>query len=346
MAAAGAEPRDGDHSTVGRRLLEVDGLSLELRTPLGPAQVLDGVSLAVDRGEVLGLVGESGSGKTITALSLLGLVPRQLIQRVTGTVTVDGKAHRADARKELATLRGREVAMVFQEARRSLDPAFSVGAQIAETVRRHRGVSRRAAWQAAVEALDRVHIPNAAERAREHPRSFSGGMCQRVMIALALACRPKVLIADEPTTALDVTVQAAILDLLREIQEDTGLATIFITHDLAVVSQMCDRVAVLYGGQVMEEATALDLFLRPRHPYTERLLASLPQRHAHGGRLGVIPGAVPPAVAWPPGCRFHPRCAHAREECASDPVTVVPAGDGHHARCVRADEIRLAGIDS
>jgi peptide/nickel transport system ATP-binding protein len=238
--------------------------------------------------------------------------------------------------------------MIFQEARRSLDPAFTVGDQIAETARAHLGLSRRDAWRKAVEMLDRVGIGSADRRAREYPHQFSGGMAQRVMLAIALCCSPKVLIADEPTTALDVTVQAQVLDLIRDLQADMGLAVLFISHDLGVVAEMCDRVAVMYAGHIVEQAPALDLFLHPRHPYTAALLESIPNAAVGEGRMAAIPGMVPPAHAWPDGCRFHPRCAHATERCSAEAPALAAAGgtngDGREARCLRADELALEGV--
>ncbi len=233
--------------------------------------------------------------------------------------------------------------MIFQQAIRTLDPAFTVGEQIAETVRRHEDVSRKAAWKRAVDMLDRVHIPRAAERAKEYPHTFSGGMCQRAMIAMALACSPELVFADEPTTALDVTVQARILDLLREIQRDTGIAIVFITHDLGVIAEVADRIVVMYAGQVVEQGGVDEIFLRPHHPYTAGLMNAIPVV-GQGRRLVDIPGNVPAPGQAPAGCRFHPRCPHSQPGRCDVAVPPLEEHGGHEVRCVRADEIELRGI--
>jgi peptide/nickel transport system ATP-binding protein/oligopeptide transport system ATP-binding protein len=232
--------------------------------------------------------------------------------------------------------------MIFQEPRRCLNPAFTVGDQIAEVVRRHRGMSRKQSWARALEMLDHVGIADAARRATDYPHQFSGGMCQRVMLAMALACEPQVLIADEPTTALDVTVQAQVLKLLDELQAEMGLGMLLITHDLGVVAESCDDVMVLYGGQTMEAAGAVELFEHPRHPYTEGLLASTPDAQHRTERLVAIPGTVPAAWDWPSGCRFHPRCSHAIGGVC-DQVEIHLEMSEHATRCVRADDLRLRG---
>jgi peptide/nickel transport system ATP-binding protein len=242
-------------------------------------------------------------------------------------------------------VRGRQIAMVFQEPMTSLDPAFTVGEQIASTYRRHTGVAKRAAWERSVEMLDLVGIPHAVQRAREYPHMFSGGMRQRVMIAIALSCKPALLIADEPTTALDVTIQAEVLDLLRELQSSMGMAVVFVTHDLGVVSELCDRVVVMYAGQVAEIGDTRALFGRPRHPYTHGLLDCLPSEHI-GEALRPIPGTVPSAAEMPVGCRFHPRCGFAQAgRCDTEPVELRLVGVGRSARCVRTGELELEGVD-
>jgi peptide/nickel transport system ATP-binding protein len=337
-------------------VLAVEDLAVELSTPQGPVRVVDEVGFHLAAGETFGLVGESGSGKTVTSLAVLGMIRPPVGRVVSGSVRLDGRELRELPAPDLQRIRGRDVAMIFQEPRRSLDPAFTVGDQIAETVRAHRDVSRRDAWRRAVDMLELVGIASADRRARDYPHEFSGGMAQRVMLAIALCCSPKVLIADEPTTALDVTVQAKILDLLRDLQHELGLAVLFITHDLGVVAEMCDRVAVMYAGQMVELASVDDLYLRPRHPYTGALLQSIPHPEAGGGRLATIPGAVPAAHDWPVGCRFQPRCAHADERCRTEAPGLVRvsgrggsdnhgggAGDGV-ARCLRVDELDLDGV--
>ena len=272
-------------------LLDVRGLAVEFPTGRGWVRVVDDVTFSISAGETFGLVGESGSGKSVTSHAILGLVTAQHGRVPTGSVTFEGRELVGASPRVMAEVRGGGIGMVFQQALRSLNPAFRVGDQIAETVRRHDGVSRGEASRRAVELLDRVHIPEAAKRARNFPHEFSGGMCQRAMIAMAIACRPRLLIADEPTTALDVTVQARILDLLRELQADTGVSILFISHDLAVIAEMCERVAVMYAGQVVEQAATAVLFRDPQHPYTAGLLNSVPRRGQH--RLEAIAGTVP-----------------------------------------------------
>jgi peptide/nickel transport system ATP-binding protein len=319
-------------------LLSVRDLSVSFRGPGGWVPVTDRVSFDVEAGTTVGLVGESGSGKTVTALSAMGLTRAQGA-RVTGQVVFDGEDLATLSQRELSTRRGRTISMIFQQAIRTLDPAFTVGEQIAESVRRHERASRKQAWRRAVEMLERVHIPRAAERAKEYPHTFSGGMSQRVMIAMALACSPKLVFADEPTTALDVTVQARILDLLREIQRDTGIAVVFISHDLGVIAELAQQVVVMYAGQVVERAGVEELFLRPRHPYTAGLLNAIPAV-GRGRRLISIPGNVPAPGAMPTGCRFHPRCPHEIVgRCDDAPVNLVA-----DVRCVRSGEVTLLGI--
>ena len=326
----------------GPPLLEVEGLAVDFFTERGPVRVVDEVGFTLAEGETFGLVGESGSGKTVTSLAVLGMVGPPNGRVAEGSVRLAGRELNGLSSRELAGIRGREISMIFQEPRRSLDPAFTVGDQIAETVRAHMGVSRRDAWRKAVEMLELVGIASAAKRAHEYPHQFSGGMAQRVMLAIALSCSPKVLVADEPTTALDVTVQAQVLDLIRDLQDELGLAVLFISHDLGVIAEMCDRVAVMYAGQIVEQASAHDLFLRPRHPYTAALLQSIPNADVGSDRLATIPGVVPPAHAWPEGCRFHPRCAHAEERCRVEAPVLV--GNGTAARCLRVGELDLEGV--
>jgi peptide/nickel transport system ATP-binding protein len=324
--------------------LEVRGLTVEFDTEAGVAEVVRQVDLTLERGQTLGVVGESGSGKTVTALSILGLIRRPSGRITSGSVLLGDRDLLTLSRDELRDVRGKDVSMIFQEPRRSLDPAFKVGAQIAEVARRHLRLSRRDAWRRAVEMLDLVQIPHASARAHEYPHSFSGGMCQRVMLALALVGEPQVLIADEPTTALDVTVQSQVLALLESLQEQLGLAIMFITHDLGVVAEICDRVSVMYAGQVVEDAPVAELFQDPKHPYTEGLLASLPQAQVDARRLGAIPGVVPAAHSWPAGCRFNPRCRYAIDACRAEMPELDPVALDHHARCVRAAELTLRGV--
>ncbi len=322
-------------------LLDVVDLSVSFGTGAGPVTVVDRVAFSVARGETLGLVGESGSGKSVTSLAVMGLVPPRQGRVEATRMMFDGRDLTSLSSEEMRGVRGSEISMVFQEPMTSLNPAFTIGNQIVETVRAHEKVSRTQARVRAVEMLDRVGIPDPHRRVKDYPHAFSGGMRQRAMIAMALACNPKLLIADEPTTALDVTIQAQILDLLRSLQSDLGMAIVFVTHDLGVVAEIADRVVVMYAGQVVEEAKVGGLFVRPRHPYTEGLLGSLPQTAVEGEALPVIPGQVPRPDAFPPGCRFAPRCSYVVDGCSTPPPLEVLAGG--LARCVRHAELQLRG---
>jgi peptide/nickel transport system ATP-binding protein len=324
-------------------LLEIHGLRVEFATGAGWARVVDGVSFGIAPGEMLGLVGESGCGKTVTALSVLDLLPSRGSRIAGGSIVFDGRDLRALDSRELRRVRGAEIAMIFQEPMTSLNPAFTVGDQIGETVRIHEGATRSTAKARAAALLDRVGIPDARRRIGDYPHQFSGGMRQRGMVAMALACDPRLLIADEPTTALDVTVQAQILELLAELQDERDLAVLLVTHDLGVVAETCDRVVVMYAGQVVEQGPVREVFLGPLHPYTDGLLGSLPQFGRRGEPLQVIPGQVPRAGAMPPGCRFAARCQHAEARCqeAAVPVTTLGRRD---VRCLRADELALPGV--
>ena len=326
-------------------LLVVEGLTVEFPMDQGWATVVDDVSFHVAAGESVGLVGESGSGKTVSSLALLGLTSRTGGRVKSGSIRFLGRELVRCPERELRRLRGQEIAMIFQQASRSLNPAYTVGDQISETIRRHTGLGRKAARQRAIQLLERVRIPNAAQRYRDYPHQFSGGMLQRVMIAMAVSCEPRLLIADEPTTALDVSVQASILELLEELQRETGLAIVFVSHDLAVIAEICDRVVVMYAGQAVEEASAAQLFVTPRHPYTAALLGSIP-RLGVTRRLETIPGRVPPIGSNLVGCRFHPRCGFAQAgRCDEIPPPMLPTESGSLARCLRVDEIELRGID-
>ncbi|MGH7700357.1 MAG: ABC transporter ATP-binding protein [Gemmatimonadales bacterium] len=305
----------------------------------GLARAVDGVSFDLHAGETLGIVGESGCGKTVTALSLLRLVaePPGLI-RPGSVVEFAGRNLLALAPPALRAIRGNRIALVFQEPLTSLNPVLTVGDQVGEVAIVHQGLGAAAARATAVEMLRLVGIPDAEERVDAYPHQLSGGMRQRSMIAMALVCRPAILIADEPTTALDVTIQAQILELLDRLQRELGMAVILITHDLGVVAGHADRVLVMYGGQVVESAATTELFARPLHPYTEGLLASVPRLDAARERLQGIPGQVPAATAWPVGCRFHPRCPYAWEKCTvAEPPLLADAG-GHEARCWLLEE--------
>jgi peptide/nickel transport system ATP-binding protein len=325
-------------------LLDVKGLTVAFPGPRGWVNAVEDVSFTVGAGEIVGLVGESGSGKTVTALAVLGLTGETGGRIAGGSIRFEGDDLVRLSRRQLGDVRGRRIGMIFQQPVRSLDPGFTVGYQIAETICRHESVSRRAAWTRAVELLERVRIPQAAKRAAQYPHELSGGMCQRVMIAIALSCSPSLLIADEPTTALDVTVQAHVLQLLREIQADTGVAILFISHDLSVIAEMCDTVCVMYAGEIVERAPIENLFLWPSHPYTSGLLGAVP-RVGRSRTLRAIPGSVPDPGRAPPGCRYHPRCEHAvAGRCDQTAPELVRVSDRHSSRCLRIGEISLTGL--
>ena len=319
-------------------LLDVRALRTHLRTREGLVRAVDGVSFTVGAGGTLGIVGESGCGKSVTALSVLGLVPRPPAELIDGEIWFDGRdLLRLDTRA-LQDLRGDRIAMVFQEPMTSLNPAYSVGEQIIEAILRHDPVGRSAARQRAIELVRRVGIPAPERRVDDYPHRLSGGMRQRAMIAMALACGPQLLIADEPTTALDVTIQAQILDLLRDLRRDHDMALILITHDLGVVAELCDEVIVMYGGKVVERAAVDALFALPQHPYTIGLLGSLPGARGTGGaeRLAAIEGTPPNPIALPAGCRFHPRCPFVEPRCRADEPPLAEIVAGHQAACWRA----------
>lgn len=323
-------------------LLEVRNLKTYFATRRGEVRSVDDVSFSIELGETLSLVGESGCGKSVTALSIMRLVAPP--GRVTGgEVLFEGRNLISLSEKEMRTIRGNDIAMIFQDPMTSLNPVYTVGEQIAEAIRLHRKVSKREAWNQAIEGMRDVAIPAPEIRAKTYPHEMSGGMRQRVMIAMALACDPKLLIADEPTTALDVTIQAQILDLLTELRQKRNLALLLITHDLGVVAETSDRVAVMYAGKIVEEASAKELFARPRHPYTEGLLRAVPrldeERHGRATRLQTIEGVVPNPLALPDGCRFAPRCAHALDKCREGEIPLTGVGAEHASRCIRVGEI-------
>ena len=312
-------------------LLEVSHLTTVFDLPQGPAAAVSDVSFGIEAGETLGLVGESGSGKSVTALSIMRLV--QPPGRITaGRVLFKGRDLLPLSEQDMRRVRGADIALIFQEPTTALDPVFTIGDQIAEALWVHGGVTRREARQRAVELLTTVRIPNAPARADDFPHQLSGGMRQRVLIAMAIACRPSLVIADEPTTALDVTIQAEILALLREMKESLGLSLLLITHDLGVVAETADRVAVMYAGRVVEQGPVRSIFRSPRHPYTRGLLASMPGR-THGRRLQTIEGSVPVLGAFPPGCAFDPRCPSRFEPCVLVPPADFFFSEGHTARC-------------
>jgi len=329
-------------------LLEVNNLQTHFPTRAGLVRAVDGVSFYLDRGELLGLVGESGCGKSITALSIMRLIapPGKIVG---GEISFDGKNLLKLSDSEMRAIRGDDIAMIFQDPMTSLNPVFTVGEQIAEALRLHRKLSRKAAREAAIEAMREVSIPDPARRIKDYPHQLSGGMRQRVMIAMALACDPKLLIADEPTTALDVTMQAQILELLNELRKNRELAVLLITHDLGVVAEVADRVAVMYTGRIVEESPVEELFARPRHPYTEGLLRSVPKltsaTAAKAERLETIEGTVPSPTDLPPGCHFAPRCPYRMPRCTAEEIPLYNLEGGVRVRCVLFDLAAAVAAD-
>ncbi|MEO3802734.1 ABC transporter ATP-binding protein [Nonomuraea sp. B1E8] len=312
-------------------LLEITDLSVGFDTEDGLVQAVRDISLTLDEGEILALCGESGCGKSVTAMSVPRLLPPDTT-RLSGSVRLDGRELTTLPEPDLRHVRGKEVSVVFQEPMTSLNPSFSVGYQITEVLRRHEGLSRRVAGDRAVELLELVGIPAAARRMKEYPHQLSGGMRQRVMIAIAVACSPRVLIADEPTTALDVTIQAGVLDVFRDLRDRLGTAIILITHDLGVVADIADRAVVMYAGRAVEQATVTELFANPRHPYTLGLMKALPTA-AVGGRLAEIPGMVPSPLSDPDECAFHDRCPRVQTDCRLSRPSLVRRAEGHLAAC-------------
>jgi len=319
-------------------LLEVQDLRITFPSSAGISRPVDGVSFTLSRGELLALVGESGCGKSLTSLALLRLIPPPGVIGDGSSIRLDGVEVLRLAPAELRAIRGRRIGMIFQDPMTSLNPVFTVADQISESVRAHQPVSRRAARARALELLQEVGIPDPATRLDNYPHQMSGGMRQRVMIAIALASEPELLIADEPTTALDVTVQAQILELLDRLRAARGMAVLLITHDLGIVAGRADRVAVMYAGRLVEEAGTAELFARPSHPYTRGLMASVPLISGPVTRLTPIAGTVPPPTAWPAGCRFHPRCPAALPRCPTDDPPPLPLGSDHRMRCWLAEE--------
>jgi peptide/nickel transport system ATP-binding protein len=316
-------------------LLEVRDLRVTFAGDEGPVPAVDGIDFALGRGETLCVVGESGCGKSVTALAIMGLLPARGV-RVEGGVRFAGADLLRLAPAAMNELRGAKLAMIFQEPMSSLNPAYTVGEQIVEAILRHRPIGRAEARERAIAMLKRVRIPSAEKRFDDYPHKLSGGMRQRVMIAMALACDPQLLIADEPTTALDVTIQAQVLDLMRQLRAETGSAIMLITHDLGVVAEMADNVIVMYAGEIVERAPVEALFRRPQHPYTVGLLGSIPRLDVKRGRLPAIEGMVPPPQHMPRGCRFAPRCPFADPRCRAEAPAMRRLGDGHESRCWKA----------
>jgi oligopeptide/dipeptide ABC transporter ATP-binding protein len=313
-------------------ILEVRDLSVEFHSDEGIVRAVDGVNFAIQRGEILGLVGESGAGKTLTSEAILRLI-RCPPGRISGEILYRGRNLLQLDEATLADIRGKEIAMIFQNPISSLNPVFRVGEQLLETMALHVPERRRTLWQKALDILTRVGIPSAAQRAQDYPHQFSGGMCQRAMIGMGIACTPSLLIADEPTTALDVTIQAQILALIRRLAAELGMAVLLVSHDLGIISQMCHRVIVMYAGKIVEESTMATIFHAPEHPYTRGLMACIPRLDNVPARLGAIAGAMPGLREIPSGCRFHPRCPLAEPRCALEEPALRMLADGHRVAC-------------
>jgi oligopeptide/dipeptide ABC transporter ATP-binding protein len=312
-------------------LVQAQNLSLEFTTATGRIRVVDHVSFSIDAGETLGLVGESGSGKSVTALSLARLIPSPPANYPSGEILVEGRDVLKMSKRELRTIRGGVISYIFQDAGASLNPIFRIGSQILESLRLHR--PERANESEVIRLLKLVGIPAAETRLRDYPHQLSGGMQQRVMIAMALASEPKLLVADEPTTALDVTIQAQIFELLRDLKKRLGMAILLITHDLSLLTEIADRVAVMYAGQIVEQAPTRQILDAPRHPYTRGLLASVPEIGRRTDRLPSIPGTVPSPAEFPTGCRFHPRCPQVQDDCPNHPIPLLEPKPGETVRC-------------
>ena len=325
---------EGATASTSDTLLEVDGLRVVFATNAGIASVVDGIQFTIARGQTLGMVGESGCGKSVTALSIMRLIqpPGRVVG---GTVQFEGRNLLALRERDMRRVRGNAIAMIFQEPMTSLNPVLTIGSQIAEAVRLHQGLSRRAAWEKAVEMLRLVEFPDPERRARSYPHQISGGMRQRVMIAMAMSCTPRLLIADEPTTALDVTIEAQILELLGELRERTGMSLLLITHDLAVVAREADHVVIMYAGRIVERSSVREIFNHPLHPYTVGLLASVPGLSGWQRRLQAIPGVVPDPLDRPSGCHFRDRCSRAIDVCADMDPALEEKTTGHFVACIR-----------
>ena len=323
-------------------LLEVRNLTTAFQTARGEITAMEDVSFDLNPGEILGIVGESGSGKSVTALTIMGLLPRPPARIASGSIRFGGQELTTLSEGRMQKLRGPGIAMVFQEPMTSLNPVFTIGDQIVETIRAHENLSNRALTARAIEMLEKVGIPSAATRMSDFPHQRSGGQRQRVMLAIALVCRPKLLIADEPTTALDVTIQAQILDLMMDLRDEFGMAIMIITHNMGVIAETADRVMVMYAGRVVEEAPVMRLFDHPMHPYTRGLLECVPAIGQDKERLVAIPGTLPEPANRPRGCRFAPRCAHAIADCSAGLPPLETLAPQHTAACFRAIELQSA----
>jgi oligopeptide transport system ATP-binding protein len=332
-----APRRDGDAGD--HHLLEVDGLSVEFHTDQGTVRAVRDVSWHLDEGETLAILGESGSGKSVSAQAIMGILESPPAKITSGAIRFNGRDLLTLPKDEQRAVRGAQISMIFQDALSALNPVFTVGSQIAEMYRVHQGAPRREAMDKAAELMDRVRIPGARSRVKDYPHQFSGGMRQRVMIAMALALDPRIVIADEPTTALDVTVQAQIVDLLLDLQRENGMGIVLITHDLGVVAETADRVAVMYAGSIVETGKIDEVFSRPAHPYTVGLMNSIPRLDQIGSRLSPIVGSPPSLAAIPPGCSFHPRCPRAEDVCRTDPPALLQVAPGRRSACHFAKDV-------
>lgn len=321
------------------KLLEIKNLKTYFKTDDGIAKAVDGVSYSIDKNETLGLVGESGCGKSVTALSIMRLIPQPPGLYAGGEILFDGKDLLKLSDDEMRKIRGNRISMIFQEPMTSLNPVYTCGSQIAEAVELHQNLSKKDARDKAIEMLNLVGIPSPAQRFDEYPHQLSGGMRQRVMIAMALSCNPAFLLADEPTTALDVTVQAQILELIKKLQQELGMGVIMITHDLGVIAEVSDNVAVMYASKIVEYGSAVQIFENPLHPYTQGLMKSIPRVGNHAERLNVIEGSVPPPTHFPKGCHFCTRCEFADEKCWNEKPDLVEYETGHVAACWKIEEL-------
>ncbi|MCP4103993.1 MAG: ABC transporter ATP-binding protein [Desulfobacteraceae bacterium] len=328
-----------DNQTEHEHVLQINGLQTYFNTPHGMAKAVDGIDLTAKKGEIIGLVGESGCGKSALAMSVMQLLPVPPTYFAGGEILFKNQNILSLTKEEVRKLRGNQISMIFQEPMTALNPVFTIGNQLSEVFRVHQGMNRRQAFEKAVEMLDMVGVPSPEQRIREYPYQLSGGMRQRVMIAMALSCRPALLLADEPTTALDVTIQAQILDLMLELREELEAAIILITHDLGVVAETTERVAVMYTGRIVEEASTLDLFNNPLHPYTRGLMEAIPSAEAELGttELNEIEGTVPSLLNLPDGCNFAPRCSIAGDICLHEDPALKVIGPGHKAACFMVD---------
>ncbi len=330
---------------MGSKLLEINDMVIKFNTSEGTTIAVNKLNMYINKGETLGIVGESGSGKSVTALGIMGLIPDPPGKIENGSIDFEGRNLLKLSEKEMESIRGNEISMIFQEPMTSLNPILTCGFQIAEMFMLHKGMKKKDAMKKAVELLKMVGIPLPEQRAKEYPHQLSGGMRQRVMISIALACKPKLLIADEPTTALDVTIQAQIIELMKKLKKEMDTAIIMITHDLGVVAEMCDRVIVMYTGHVVEEAEVSELFSNPKHPYTKGLLKSIPKITPEKVKLTAIDGMVPNPNDMPPGCTFCPRCCEAIDKCKIAIPDIIDIGGGHFVRCWLHENLKEASSE-